>query len=369
MSSRGSEKTQGASQIWLRVCIGLGIALSVLLLLASVGLGAAWYWWTRLGPHPKSGATAAGEGLHWSGRVIATDINRDGTEDFVGCYSVDQKRYLGGFDGKTLQRIWASPPLGTLLQADSYIAFGVASDQAVVADFRPQVYVLDLLTGSLERVVKLSDKAQSICSQSSGRHEAWIEVADDQHVLLDLTTGSTTLAPRPTWCKPLAARWCPQRVPGDHPCRATSREETTLDEAGFTPHTVLRDGDTTYVAGAKHSGTPVPAVLALDSRTLTTIWQSPVVPDRYNVAAFDGPIMLASDRIYAAYETLEPNEVHVVALDRKTGARSLDFAVPESTGAWGLAEIVATKQRIYVPYLAQLHVFDIRGRRLATVGN
>lgn len=363
------------------VClIGALIAISV-----SRGRGV-----TSLGggpdPHGTSvgagGVVPSGERLQWdswnAGSVkVIGDVNGDGVEDFAGRYNVlDMKTsqslvFVGAFDGKTFQRIWATPSLGTHEQAGQSSLFGVAANQVLVTDFRAKAHAIDARTGKETRVTAMSDRAQFVCSPSDGPSEIWVEVADKKHVLFDMAKGTATVATtKPPWCAARQATSCSDHSFLDNVCEPSSAERSALYKAGISARTVIRrDGPPIFI-GQKTPGTAYPLIVAFDPKAGTFAWQQSVAPDPALAQTLsDYPATLAGGRLFTIYKTTSPEEVHVTAFDPASGKRLLDFKVPRGDQGTEPREIVVTAQRIYVPHWTWLDVFDARdGRFLQTVG-
>ncbi|MEZ4308470.1 MAG: PQQ-binding-like beta-propeller repeat protein [Polyangiaceae bacterium] len=328
------------------------------------------------------GVVPDGERLQWdswnhSGPIV-TDVNGDGVEDFVGPYKIldlrgksTQTAYIGAFDGKTFQRIWASPALGTLEQTAGKTAFGVAGDRVIVTDFRAQAHILDLKTGRELRAFKLSDVASSICSPGERRSEVWIKVADNRDVIFNVETGAASPSAKPAWCSPRPGTSCSGHAFAGDACAATSEETNDFYKAGLSARLVLRASDTRSVAIAQKSpGTPVSMLVSFDPRTRAIAWQVPVAPDPALASSSStAPATLAGNMVYTTYKTTSPKEVHVTAFDITSGKRVLDFKIPRAEDGTEPGDITVSQSRIYVPHWTWLDIFDARnGKYIETVG-
>ena len=339
---------------------------------------------SRSGSGPGSGGVVPpGERLQWgSGRGTSVkpvgDINGDGVEDFVGRYRVldlgssksTQTMFVGGFDGKTFQRIWATPPLGTLEQAGTSTVFAVAGDKVLVTDYRAQAHTLDVRTGKEIRLTALSDRAQFACSPEAGRTEVWVDVADNKHVLFDLAKGTATLAPKPAWCLARQTVLCSEKSFSDEPCSPTSDERVLFSKLGMSPNVVIRGDGKPVALGTKFPGTPIALIAAFDPKSQAIVWQQSVAPDAASAGhSMDPPATFANGRVYTTYKTTSPAELHVTAFEVGSGKRVMDFKVPRGDEGSEPEEVVVSAQRIYVPHWTWLDVFDAKdGRFIETVG-
>ncbi len=359
----------------IMVVVGISIAISS----GGGGLGGP----SRSGTGPGAGGVVpSGERMQWAsssrGGLMITDLNGDGIEDFVGHYRVldmstehsTQSEYIGGFDGKTFERIWKTPSLGTLQQAISSTNFGIAAGRVVVADFRSQAHILDLKTGKELRLFALSDRAKTVCSPTDGKSEVWIELADQKNILFNVMTGAATLAPKPGWCAARQALTCSGRGFSGEPCSATSDESSAFYKLGISPDLVIRGDGRPVVLGNKTPGTPVSLLAAYDPKAMTITWQQTVAPDPASAGSLsEHPATFANGRIYTIYKTTAPEELHVTAFEASSGKRLLDFKVPRGEDGSGPEEIIVTAARIYVPHWTWLDVFDAKdGHHLETVG-
>lgn len=368
----------GLALVPLAIMLIVGVAIAV-----SAGHGHGLGGLSRSGSGPGSGGVVpAGERLQWTsssrGGLLVTDINGDGVEDFVGHYRVldldsepsTQTDYVGGFDGKTFERLWKTPALGTAQQATGATHFGIAAGRVVVTDFRAQAHILDLKSGKETRLFALSDRAELICSPTDGKTEVWIQLADQKHVLFDVMTGAAKLSAKPAWCIARQGLQCASHGFTGDPCEPAGDERGAFYKLGISPDAVLRGAGLPIVIGNKTPGTPKSLLTAYDPKTMTVAWQQTVAPDPAAEASLsDHPATLANGRVYTVYKTTAPAEAHVTAFDAATGKRLLDFKVPRGDAGSEPGEIIVSAARIYVPHWTWLDVFDAKdGHHLETVG-
>ncbi len=153
---------------------------------------------------------AAAEIVQWDSQYVPypAKIDDDAVEDFVGVYRTYERtdsgstmrRFIGGFDGATFARVWTAGPFGDDDDSRGF-AFAVAGAHVAVSDSHAVVHVLDATNGHETARVTLSDRAKSICT-APARSEVFVEVSDEQNVVVDLNSGSAKRAARPSYCRP-----------------------------------------------------------------------------------------------------------------------------------------------------------------------
>lgn len=314
------------------------------------------------------GVVPAGEHLQWGAgfgpSVAPVFLNDDAVEDFVGLYRImSEDLYVGGFDGKTLGRVWKSAPLGSLSDGVAYTHFALAGRRVAVTDFRANVHVLEVATGAEVGKVVLSDRARRVCAPPKDVSAVWIEVADGKDVLVDTQTLTSKPSSAPAWCRP-------RSTPGsgcEGGSAACSLAGASVRVAGFRAEVVLAAGDRRVAIGARDPGTATPMAVGLDARGGAT-WTA-TLPDDPAIAHPGAPLAdLAAGKLFACFE-LSSRGSRLVALDVETGARLWDVQVPRSTEGSGPWAITATATRVYVPHWTWLDVLDAtNGKLVGTVG-
>jgi outer membrane protein assembly factor BamB len=321
---------------------------------------------------PRPGS-AANEHLQWGlgfgPSVAPVAINDDAVEDFVGVYRVltlngasTQTAYLGAFNGKTLEQMWATPPLGAFGDAISSTHFALVGRRVVVTDFRSNVHVLELATGRELGALQLTDKARRVCASPREPNRVWIEVVDDKHVMIDLETLKASPEKRPAWCS--------ERAPFEpEACEASSARcaQDSFTTAGFKAAYVLTDDATRVAIGTRHPGTATPMAVGLDAHLKPT-WTL-VLPNDPAIARTGAPLGdLVRGTLFAAYAPGDKG-LALVAINAGTGARLWETPIPRSGEGSGPRGITATPTRIYVPHWTWLDVFESDGGKLVgTVG-
>jgi outer membrane protein assembly factor BamB len=299
--------------------------------------------------------------MQWSGgfqpSVFPARIDDDAVEDFVGLYDVfGGGPRVGGFDGRTLQRRWASAPLGTADEGTSSTHVGVAGGRVLVTDRRAQAHVLDLRTGQEVAVVKLSDRAEQVCARPDGA-EFWIGVADGHNVTVSVSTAQVAPTTKPAPC--------PESFPDQvcayarAPCRAS-----TADAPGAKGRWTLGTGKGAVTLGNRSPGTAVPMAFAAGGKG----WLRPLLDDPALMDSGGTSADLAGGLFVAAYSALS-HGYRLMALDAATGERRWDVAIPCGGEGNGPRGITATETRVYVPHWTWLDVFELStGKHVGTVG-
>jgi hypothetical protein len=330
----------------------------------------------------EGGVTPPGERLQWdswSKSLAIADVNGDGVEDILGRYKIldiassTQTTFAGAFDGKTFKRIWKTAPLGSHSQSVSATFVGVAGDRAVVSDYQSQVHILELATGKPLLIVKLSDRAQAICSPPDGRREVWVQVADNRHVTIDVAAGRAILTPIPAWCEAAARSQCGdgagEPLRGEL-CETESKDYSKYQSAGFSPQMMIRNDGLAIVVGTKSPGTAIPIVAAVHPETKNILWQQPIAPNPASAqSSAPDTASLVGGRLVTTYTAIEPKQARLVAFDAKTGGRIFDVPIPRSESGSDANFITVTATRIYVPHWTWLDIFDAKtGAYMQTIG-
>ena len=322
--------------------------------------------------------TAAPELLHWdSGSMpYPARINADAVEDFVGHVNVihpgsgNSQEFIDGFDGATLNRLWAAGPFGDSSDTRG-LAFAVAGSRVIVTDSRSIGHILDVTSGREVARINLSDRAKSICA-APGKSEVWIEVSDEQNVLVDLAGATSKKAPRPAYCG--SDRYSVE----DIECHVGlyDRTEATckgVDPAfrapGFRGNRMLSDGESTVVVGTKSPGSQVPMAAGYDPKSKHVLWQRTIpqgdlasVKDGLGLTDFAAGVLVSQIELTSGL-------FHLCALDAKSGNPLWQTEVPHSKDGSAARMLKITETRVYLPHWTYLDVFDARsGRVIGTIG-
>ncbi len=362
--------------------LGVGVIVAISLTLTIGGVVAGLVSWGTSsvasgfgadGSGPGSGGVVpSGEHMQWGGgegNLTPVNLDDDGVEDFVGVYRVldmgasEQYMYVGGFDGKSLERKWKSAALGTLGDNGYTIRSAVAGRRVVVTDTKYVAHILELSTGKEVGAIKLTDRPNRMCSEGAGGDHVWIEVADHKNVLIDAKAAQGKAAPEPAFCVAKEGYGCESS-------RAECLDGDTAPKLdGFLARTVLREGKATVAVGMKSPGTPVPMLAGFDAASKKVKWSGNLPSEGLSSTDTDPPIDLVNGRFYAAYELTGSKGSNLVAIDAETGKRLWESPIPRSESGSGPDEIVVTKTRIYVPHWTWLDIFDAsNGKGIGTVG-
>ena len=320
------------------------------------------------GDGPGSGGVVpANERLQWgfgSGpSVFPVQIDDDGVEDFVGLYRVfdgGHTLYVGGFDGATLARKWASEPLGTLSEGLTSTHAALVGSRVLVTDFRSRGHVIDVATGREVATIKLSDRARRLCP-IPGSQEVWVEVEDGKHVAVDLTSArATPSATRPPSC--IADFVHPTCGFARAPCAPS-----TGDAPGTRGIWTFGPDGGLVTLGVKMPGTPTSVAFAAGGKG----WVATTAADPAIEMAnpFDGLGADLAGGLFVAAHALVEKGARLVALDVKTGERRWDVPIPRSASGSPPRGLTATETRVYVPHWTWLDIFELKtGRVMGTVG-
>jgi hypothetical protein len=325
--------------------------------------------------------TSAPELVHWdsSAAPYPARINGDAVEDFVGHVEIlhpgagNSEELIDGFDGATLNRLWTAGPFGDSSDTRG-LAFAVAGSRAIVTDSRSVAHILDVTSGREVARVNLSDRAKSICAApaSSAKSEVWIEVSDEQNVLVDLAAATLKKAPRPPYCG--SDRYSTD----DIYCHIGLYERTEatckgVDSSfrvpGFRGERMLSDGDATVVVGTKSPGSQVPTAVGYDPKGKHVLWQR-TIPQGDLASVKDGLGLtdLVAGVLVSQVE-LTSGIFHLSAIDAKSGSPLWQTEVPHSKDGSSARTMKITPTRVYLPHWTYLDVFDARsGRVIGTIG-
>ncbi len=149
----------------------------------------------------KLGPAVAGASLNWSMTAPAVlDFTGDGVEDVVGAVKPNYDRWvLAGFDGKDMHLLWQTPQFPA---ENAQVLLQVAGSKVLVLNKKTQqVRIVEPKTGATVAELALTDKPERACASPDNPEQAWVELNDENHQLLDLSKGTATPAGRPAWCQ------------------------------------------------------------------------------------------------------------------------------------------------------------------------
>ncbi|WP_147443998.1 outer membrane protein assembly factor BamB family protein, partial [Corallococcus sicarius] len=304
------------------------------------------------------------------------DVNGDGTDDVIGHIRrfVDSKsqELVAAFDGRTLAMLWETPPNegAGALRTTKVIAQG---GKLVMSGPR-SLTLLEAKTGKPLGSVPLSDAPERLCVPSGDTESVWVEVLDEQHLLLNTRTGTARPAPRaPPNCvtPPLSARTCGMGRPVGLTTTCESTDELPSDIRGFTARYIFRAGDFLVATGIRSPGTGVPLVAVFEKGHTTPLWHGNVA-DTDPTHLRDMPpetAELDGDSVYFLYELAQQGGFHLIRRDARTGAVRWDVPVPRSKVGSGPSALWIHAGRVYVPHWTWLDVFEAEtGHLVGTLG-
>jgi putative pyrroloquinoline-quinone binding quinoprotein len=345
---------------------------------------------------------AAGE-IAWETEArspVLVAVNADGVEDIFGFFRVWDGRsawtsHGGVFDGATLAPLWRSDPIDPqILKRQGIVPTALpVGARIVVSDATPTLRVFDLASGNKLASLQMADAVVNMCKAPDPAARVWVQVAGDQHALVDLDTGKATFASRPAWCslpepppKEAAAR---KKAPTDAAapnvaCKedfrngiaraACSPGEEAPPIEGVTNHYMLKNGGAAVVLATKDDR---PIAIGVGPGYKAS-WATPFVSDDTKPRP-EAPHVaeLVDGRLYAVFAKVY-FDARLVALDASSGARIWDVPLvgsmmSSSLGDLGRGEargLAASKSRVYVTRSGGgLDVFDAAdGKAIGTIG-
>ena len=280
---------------------------------------------------------------------------------------------MAAFDGKTLALLWETAPNEgpDALRTTKVIAQG---GRLVMSGPRA-VTLLDPATGEPQGSVPLSDAPQRLCLPPGDTESVWIEVLDEQHLLLNTRTGTARPAPR-------APPRCATPPLSPHTCSIISRpvglttscerfSSPPSDIRGFSSQYLFRAGDFIVATGTRSPGTSVPLVAVFEKGNKTPLWHGVVAdtdPTQLEDTAPETAI-LDGDAVYFIYEMAEHAGFHLIRRDARTGAVRWDVPIPRSKEATDPGSIWTHDGRVYVPHWSWMDVFEAEtGHLVGTLG-
>lgn len=318
-----------------------------------------------------------GEHLQWDSGMAPQEVTLPGVNGrfVLGRYrvlrmerGVPTTAHVGLFDANTGDRRWGTDSLGRFSedQAGRSVHALAVGDRAVVTATSGLVRVLDLATGNLRANVQLTDVALSLCPLGDSR-SVWIEVSDQNHMLLDTVTGVARPNPAPAQCSTQNARFSDEcSVRGAFHPQAACAEARGLTLPGMRVSRTLTANGVQIAIGQHSPGTGYPMLAAFNANGV--VWQRPLSSDPRT--ARDGvPDMadLVRGVIYVPYESND-RKIRLVAIDAATGRDLWESTPPDSSGS-GPDTMTVTADRVYLPHWTWLDVFDAQtGAHLRTIG-
>lgn len=318
-----------------------------------------------------------GERLQWDAVRAPQEVSLAGVNGrfVLGRYrllysgrGVPTTTHVGLFDVSSGDHRWGTDSLGRHSEDQTYRSVHALAvgDRAVVTTSSGLVRVLDLASGDLRASVQLTDVALSLCPLGDNR-SVWVEVSDQNHMLLDTVTGAARPNPTPAECTTQGAR-----LSDDCSARGAFRPQAVCVEANRltlpgmrVERTLTADG--VQVAIGQHSpGTGYPMLAAFNASGV--LWQRPLSGDP-NAARDRVPEVadLVRGVLYIPYQRSD-GTLRLVAIDAATGRDRWESAPPDSRGS-APDTMTVTAERVYLPHWTWLDIFDAQtGAHLRTIG-
>ncbi len=353
----------------------LGVVGGTLLLAVVIGLVGTR---SRRPTVDPNSAFAGTDPFQWNphSRVVVVSLPGQRREAFLGSVhpivESDRSRpmvvHVALFSGDSFAEVWRSPSLGRFNEdnASEAVHFAAAGARVVYTDVRNVAQVVELTTGRATASVQLTDRALSVCASATGA--VWVEVADQQHVLIDPTTGRGAPGARPADCVPTrgsgAASCGNGRARSSAPCVDVSSDTVP----GMSTRTMLTGPNGTSVAfGVRSPGTQVPMVAAKNAGGV--LWQRPLPGDSVGLAAETGAdaFDVVGDSVFAVFHQRD-YRIRVIGIDVATGQTLWESSTPRSQSIFP-SVITVGRDRVYVPHFTWLDVFDrATGAHVRTMG-
>lgn len=293
----------------------------------------------------------------WPGEVPQfVDLNGDGALDLVGFADdvlvrdahSEHMRRVAAYDGKTGERLWSTPYLGSFESAIG-MRMGLVHDHVVVVDAGGEARVFKAGGEAPLWTMNLGERLAFVCNGDPG--QVVLETVDGRGVAIDLASGATRPATAPSPCATDAVA-----LPAVIRSEATAREERSRQDRpsveGMRVDASLDvSPEVRVVLGDKTPGTRVPMVAVLRGGALA--WASPVpAHDPLRASGPTDDLAAADDRaVFVLYELAY--KPRVAAFDLADGRRMWDVAIPERVKA-----LVPVQDRVYVVYWTALDVLD-----------
>ena len=322
---------------------------------------------------------------HWGSlRPTVVDLGGDAVEDLLGFYRGDPrdpgKDFFAAFDGATLAAKWTLGPYGQYNGGQNNHVV-VRGGRALVVAGDATVRIVEIASGKELSTVQLSDKVQAACVPKASATSVWLQVADNQHVTVDLVSGKAEHAARPADCANLGNDAATVLVVKDGGGVAYAVFANQLKIAGFSGQIVLKTGENVVVVGNKSPGTPLPmlvggttapppnlqaqflaardgdkpardggkpAAFVFGGGTLSLAWQKVLGPEGPNSEAraeFRPQAAVIAGGVVTCYAA-GSSKLRLVRVEAATGKVLWDIVIPGTHSSCD--EILATATRVYV---------------------
>lgn len=285
---------------------------------------------------------------------ILRDLDGDGVEEIVGRFrrsdAPGSPMFVGAFEGKTLKPLWSTGPLGDWADALASVQLASTGNALVVTDAHGGVELRDLATGAVAKKHALPGVARQACAAPDGTVKFWFDT-EAGGVFVEPDVPQPTPAARPDWCP---------AKPADGPRAHALSPSAAPGVEGFTAEQILNEGTDAVALGLRQG---VPHLVGFDPDRKLVRWQrtlpTATVPQGADLV----------ERALVIPEAL-PGGRKLLVLDAATGALRFEVTIPgQGMGGATWERPIVTAQRIYVPALTGLTIFDAHtGARLGLLG-
>lgn len=299
-------------------------------------------------------------------------VTLDDAEYVLGRLRVrpDDQLHIGVFAADGGAERYRVGPFGTYGEAYQATHFAVAEGRLLVTDFRGQLKVYDLASGTSVQDIALTDRASRFCRlEGTGDEGAQVYLAqvDRRQFKVDAAAPALKEEKLPKACDAQERR---HMRSGDPALSRGDRLRRAPKVEGIEVGAVHIDGSLGVARGVKSPGTAYPMAFGFDLGSREVLWKSPVaVVDQASVRQRDNEQdILVAGRYFATYGE-GPEHWHLAAFDAKTGARLWDDKLRSIFAVDWLGGIEATANHVFLVRMSSVEVYDAAtGARKATIG-
>ncbi len=315
------------------------------------------------------------ESMVWHGlSPEQASLNNDRTPDFYGlCFATrvehfpsgkqtkEASTWICGVDGRSLKQLWRIGPLAgvpRLVAIDDRRV--LVFDEAKGGGVRARV--VDLRSRRWLTRTTIRRTLRNHACVGPRRRQVWLEETWRRGMVVDVRTGKSRAAKRPSWCK--RAKACGQAGPRAGTCLAHSTRRRLPKAPGLIASYAFSGDGVRIAVGRSRAGLRRPAAVAWDAKG-RQLWSRRIIADARRTTP-PRHIDLVAGKLIIAYEVRRGAKV--VALSARTGKLLWSRRLPFSS----VLRLRATRQRLYIPdgHRRTVVVVDARsGRVVGSFGN